>query len=619
MVRKSLTLAVALSVMSAVATSSAGASGAEGALDTSFGAAGQVLYGVASSPLMGHHVAVQADGKIVIAGQLNTADIVVARFETTGVLDSGFGTAGQVLLDVQAVDDPVGLEVLTDGSILVGSAGGGYFAVVKLDSHGVPDATFGVASDDCPNPGMACVNPTGDTDVATSMAVQADGKIVMVGTSGSWPNEDYVVARFTSAGVLDTGFGDNVPTKVGVTMRDFGDSDTPRSVTFQPDGKILVGGDSGYSAVVARFSSTGVIDGGFGTAGLADIGELGGISGVRRIAVQPDGRIVAGGQRFLGGTRDFFLARLTSTGVLDTTFGDGSSADGDPAGVEIPSSKFGTSDLLYDMAVQRDGKIVAAGYTNVGGYSRAVATRYLANGTVDTSFNGTGHITIATGSGGAEAYVQAWSVAVAPDNSIVLGGRNYDGAVFTDVLMRLNVALHMSTLSSLSSSTGSLGFAASTSSYGVDVSNSVKLVSLTPVASDSNATISVKGQTTASGVAASVSLAPGVNVIPVVVTAQDGTTSSTYTVTVTRAPATLKKNRTMTARAALASVDKTIPRGARVSMGSSTAKVCRAGGTSIKGLKAGVCRVRISVTPKKTRVQPRPKAVVSVVTIRVTP
>jgi len=386
----------------------------------------------------------------------------------------------------------------------------------------------------------------------------------------------------------------------------------------QPDGKILVGGYSWYSAVVLRFGATGVIDSSFGTGGVANIGELGGVSDVRKFAVQTNGRIIVGGQRFFASNSDFFLARLTSGGVLDHTFGDGvnSDVDNDPLGVEIPASKFGDTDFLFDVELQRDGKIVAAGYTNIGALGRAVAVRFSADGLLDTTFNGTGSIVVSSPSVGS-SYLQTKDIVIASDNDVVLAGANFDGTVFQFGVLRINVTLHESSLTALAASTGNLGFATGTTSYTANVANNVKSVNLTPTTRDPNATITVKGQAATSGTATSVALAPGANSIPVVVTAQDGTTSTTYTVTVNRATASLRKNRVMTARAALASVDKTIPRGGKVVMRSLTPKICRASGSSIKGLKVGTCRARISVTPKKTRANPRPRATVSVVTIRV--
>ena len=142
---------------------------------------------------------------------------------------------------------------------------------------------------------------------------------------------------------------------------------------------------------------------------------------------------------------------------------------------------------------------------------------------------------------------------------------------------------------------------------------------MTPTAVDRNSPITVDGATVASGAtSSSVKLAVGSTTVSIVVASQNGSaTPRSYTITVTRDVGTLKKGKTMTARAAMISADGTIPRGAKVRVKSLTSRVCRSSGQSIKGLKVGNCRVRITVTPKKTKANPRPRAVTTAVTIRV--
>jgi uncharacterized delta-60 repeat protein len=258
-----------------------------------------------------------------------------------------------------------------------------------LASPGCLDTTFGGGT------GKVMTNTDGnipealDLDLAQSVAIQGDGKIVVAGTT-TLPGNAYkfVVLRYNSDGTLDTGFGDG-----GVVVTSFGNlNDSAYAVALQSDGQIVVAGStmasstkSGSTIVfaVARYNGTnGSLDASFGSGGKATISfgnkPQNQDAEARALAIQSDGKILVAG--FAGGGA---LARLNVNGGLDPSFG---------AGGKVTTSVGGPTEGL---AVQSDGKILFGGAINGGhrnGYDFAVI-RYNANGTVDSSFGNAGTAT----------------------------------------------------------------------------------------------------------------------------------------------------------------------------------------------------------------------------------
>ena len=207
----------------------------------------------------------------------------------------------------------------------------------------------------------------GAYDVASSIVVQRDGRIVVAGQSGSADGRrsDIALARFTQAGLLDRSFG-----IAGMVLPA---SPLPPSqsyvfaVALQADGKLDVARDGGKPAVI-RYRSDGTRDRSFGRVGTAVTPNSG------SLAVQRDGKIVIAG-------RGFALTRMTPAGKLDRTFGANGNAE----------QAFGpdTEGDWTAVAIQHDGRIVTAGFTE---YSFALA-RYNRDGSLDHSFgNGNGWV-----------------------------------------------------------------------------------------------------------------------------------------------------------------------------------------------------------------------------------
>ncbi len=225
-------------------------------------------------------------------------------------------------------------------------------------------------------------------------------------------------------GDLDPTFGTG-----GVVTTDFGStSDGAQSVAIQADGKIVAAGRTGIFALsdfaLARYNTNGTLDTSFGTGGRVTTNLLGFDDSVAAVVIQPDGKIVVVGEVFGIGTDDFGLARYNPNGTLDTSFGTGGGVFTDFASGD---------DFGFAVALQTDGKIIAAGTAFNGATNDFALARYNANGTLDTSFGTGGIVTTDFASGGDSAL----GVAIQPDGRIVAVGLGGTG-LLDFVLARYN-------------------------------------------------------------------------------------------------------------------------------------------------------------------------------------
>ncbi|MBI5563063.1 MAG: hypothetical protein HY894_09485 [Deltaproteobacteria bacterium] len=179
-----------------------------GELDPSFGTLGKVRTTFGGNNDYAYAVAIQPDGKIVVAGNscvFAPCDFAVVRYNANGSLDASFGVGGKVTTDVGAGDDDyayaVGIQ--SDGKILaagfITTASGWDSAIVRYNSDGSLDTSFGAG-------GKATLYIGGDTWVS-ALAVQSDGKIIAVGGGSNGANYDITVVRYISNGTLDASFG----------------------------------------------------------------------------------------------------------------------------------------------------------------------------------------------------------------------------------------------------------------------------------------------------------------------------------------------------------------------------------------------------------------------------
>jgi len=389
-----------------------------GNLDLAVNGTGHFITDISASYDYAKSVAIQSDGQIVVAGYSFTGSIyafAVARYNSDGTPDTAFNGTGMVTTDIGGIGSEAhAIALQSDGKIVVaGNASNGSnndFAVVRYNPNGSLDTSF--------NGTGKVITPVGSSyDSGTSVVVQSDGKIIVAGSAfnDNLTDYDFALVRYHgnistgSPGALDTSF--NGTGKV-VTPLGAGD-DHITSMALDGNGKIVVAGYSGngadFDGALARFETNGMLDTDFNGTGHVTTSLSTGDDRFNAIAVQVDGSIVAAGYASDGGNADFALVRYTSTGGLDTTF----------SGTGKVVTPIGTgNDTISGIALQSDGKIVVAGVSDPGGEWICTAARYEANGSLDTTFRGTGKTTIDLGYG----YDQVGGVALQGDGKIVVAG-----------------------------------------------------------------------------------------------------------------------------------------------------------------------------------------------------
>lgn len=329
----------------------------DGDLDTTFSSDGIATTNFAPiSTEIAFALAIQADGKVVAAGASYSDfsnKLALARYTTAGLLDETFGAGGTVTTAVGTIDDRI------------------------LD-----------------------------------VVMQPDGKIIAVGrTEVSANNVDWVVARYLPDGSLDESFSDD-----GMAL--FQPStflDEATGVALQPDGKIVVtgsaysdgGGGSGSNIVVGRYLPSGMLDLTFGNGGSISTDIF--FTEEKGYGMTLDG---AGNILVCGVTDDFsdpeaLIVRYTPDGALDPNFGNG--------GMVTVNLADG-NESFRDIAIQPDGKILAAGYA-LNNWTEGTVVRYLDNGSLDPSFSGDGIVTLPVGYD-----ILPARLVVLPDERILLAG-----------------------------------------------------------------------------------------------------------------------------------------------------------------------------------------------------
>lgn len=344
-----------------------------GDLDVSFGSGGTVLTAIGLDNDEVGDVAVQPDGKLVVAGhswEAGAMSFAVARYRSDGALDPSFGGDGIVITPFAGVTCVAqAIVVQPDGRIIVG----GYtvdqstshieLALVRYLPNGSLDTSF-----------------SGDGKLSTDAAgsavyeilLQTNGKIVAVGSN--------VLARYLPNGTLDVTFG-----TAGLVTADF----SQFAGVLQANGKIVTAGQtfntstSQYEFVVARYLPNGTLDPSFAGDGIVFTNVSDGFA--RAVAVQPDGRIIVAGDGYSGanGHVDFTLVRYLPNGTLDPSFG----GDG------RVTTDFGSTSQAFDLLLQPDGRIVAGGYA----FLNFALARYLPDGNLDLTFSDDGLVTTAFG------------------------------------------------------------------------------------------------------------------------------------------------------------------------------------------------------------------------------
>lgn len=388
-----------------------------GALDSGFGEGGTLAL-----PLGGaaNAVVCQADGKIVVGGSFG-----VARLHQDGRIDTGFGDAGQVMIrrSTNQTETVSALLLQPDGKIVV-SVGN---VLARLLSSGALDPDFGQGGFAL---GTVVINRS---DSITALHLQPDGKIIASGSSSLrlGGGVAFLVLRFTADGFIDPAFGIG-----GRAMTTFGSTlAVCRAVALQGNGGIVVGGGvllSSHTAFgLARFTTTGELDAGFGNGGEVVVPFAGANSAkVNGLALQSDGRIIAAGFSADTNGVDFALARLNQDGSLDDSFGD--------HGIRRTDFSHGSRDIGVAVAVMPDDKIIVAGSTGPSIFRRQFAfARYNPDGNLDESFGRAGLVSTQFPQSNSD---EAFELAVVADGRVILAGRSSAGEVESCALARYHVA-----------------------------------------------------------------------------------------------------------------------------------------------------------------------------------
>jgi len=406
----------------------------DGSLDTSFDGDGVVTTSVGGSSDQASSVAIQPDGKIVVAGTVygsstsNQYRFGVVRYNADGSLDTSFSMDGKVVTNVVAggYQEATSVAIQPDGKIVVVGFTYAYpdpFITVRYNSDGSLDTSFDTD-------GIATTFVGTYANRAAAVAIQSDGKIVVAGTA-TWSSPSYyyqfLVLRYNDDGSLDTSFDAD-----GIATTSVGTYSQGYAVAIQPDGKIVaVGYGRDNDFAVVRYNSDGSLDNSFSADGMMTT-NVSGRDFARSVAIQDDGQIVVAGvtDPSYYGKYQFGVIRLNgSDGSLDTSF--------DSDGI-LATSVFGDNDEANSVMVQSDGRIVVGGLANnpVLGETDFALVRYNSDGTLDSAFDGDGKVT--TNVSRIQYSTEGYDVAVQNDGKIVMVGGLQQSSFWQFMVTRFN-------------------------------------------------------------------------------------------------------------------------------------------------------------------------------------
>lgn len=334
--------------------------------------------------------ALNPDGSLVMAGYGGSgAYSVLARMTVSGAPDQTFGSVGLAIYNfsVNLSDELHAIVRMSDGRFVACGQMGGTgtdFVVARFTSDGVLDLSFNMGAGYIDTTFLTAGVAGDQIDVCNAIAVQADGKIVTAGYTTETGPEHVALVRYNADGTLDGNFGSGGRLDIDASSGPTGDS-SAQALLIQPDGKLLVAGNaegpSNSDFLVLRLNSDGSLDQVFGDHGIAR-NSIGGFDVANAMVLQPDGRIVLAGQS----DGDFALARYTSSGALDGSFGSGGV-------VKTPVGP--GQDIAYGLTLMPWGRLVAAGSSRISTTQQGTvvaAVSYNPDGSLDTYFGDGGKV-----------------------------------------------------------------------------------------------------------------------------------------------------------------------------------------------------------------------------------
>jgi uncharacterized delta-60 repeat protein len=389
-----------------------GVNAQSGLLDSEFGTNGIVTTKVGGDNDQVTSVAIQTDGKIVVAGNVykNAGpkySFVVVRYTTNGILDTTFGTNGIATKPLICDSSEVSaLAIQSDGKIVVvgnSAYGTGNIFTVRYKMNGTLDSTFGTN-------GTIATPFSLSISYAGGIAIQSNENLIVSGSASAFDaNYDFKVAGYKPNGAIDSTFGTNgfnsTHGGIGCVM------------TLQTDDKIVIAGILTYgvnddTVLVVRYENNGNLDSTFGSNGIVKTFIYGNNS-VGAMTMQTDGKIVVTVNSFKNPILTHEVIRYNMDGTLDNTFGTNG----------MITAPLGRGDLVARaVAIQSNGKIVVAGsceYLMQGIYHAGFAVlKYHTNGSLDSTFGTRGMVVTLEARG--------YAMALQTDEKIIVGGVLYN-------------------------------------------------------------------------------------------------------------------------------------------------------------------------------------------------
>ncbi len=325
---------------------------ADGNLDSSFQASdGYTLTTFPGTAAIANAIAIQPDGNLVVGGVAYNGFALV-RYHPDGSLDNSFDFDGRVVTGFSAQAVATAVLIQPDGKIIATGYTDGDYAAVRYNPDGSLDTTFG-------NGGRAVVPFDFITTNSTAAALLPSGKILLVGTTYIDTKGYFAIARLKSSGSLDKSFG----TEGKVLTQLVGKNDVAKSIVVQANGKFIVGGfaenpPNGLDFALVRYEADGDLDKSFGNGGKTLTNLNSSNDQISALALQVDGKIIAvGGADSMFTNRDFALVRYHTNGTIDETFGIHGQV------ITNMNNAVANYDTATAVVLQKDTKIVVAGLT----------------------------------------------------------------------------------------------------------------------------------------------------------------------------------------------------------------------------------------------------------------
>jgi len=401
-----------ITLMAGLAPLSCGGSGGEPSkLDLSFGTSGKVTTAIGTGADWAYALAIQSNGKLAAAGSSWTGsqtEFALVRYNTDGSLDTTFNTTGKVTTAIGTGGAAYALAIQADGKLVV--AGGANigtqheFALVRYDTDGSLDTSFNTT-------GIVTTAIGSVADFAFALTIQPDGKLVAAGFSQTGTQDELALVRYNTDGSLDTTFN-----ATGMVTTAIGTGAAALALAIQANGKLVAAGASITNGTqneftLVRYNMDGTLDTTFHATGMVTtaIGTLD--DQALALAIQPDGKLVSAGFSQTGTQNVFALVRYNPDGSLDTTFNT----------TGLVTTVIGTGDdEAHAVAIQSDGKLVAAGFSQTGTQWDFALARYNPDGRLDPTFDTTGKVTTAIGT-----TAQAYALAIQADDKLVAAGHSF--------------------------------------------------------------------------------------------------------------------------------------------------------------------------------------------------